>query len=201
MSFTAKQVALTFDDGPNGKYTLDILKILQDYCVKAAFFFPAKNVKRLPDIALKVKNQGHTIGSHAYDHWHLDLLSAGEILAQIEKAEEIFSSILDLKPRYFRPPYGAYNKTVEKILKKKGYRLILWDTDCYPKDWMDRSPQVIADISTARARDGSIILLHDGRGIRENVPRHNTVEALRIIIPVLKEKGFDIVTLDEICKG
>ena len=200
MNPTPKQIALTFDDGPNGEYTLEILEILKIYNTKAAFFFPAKNIERAQKIALMVKEQGHIIGNHTYDHPHLNSLNKEKILEQIEKSEKVFKEILDIKPRYFRPPYGEYNKTVEKIIRKKGYRLVLWDMDCFSMDWLDRPSKTIADISTQRAKDGSIILLHDGRNIKENIPRNNTVEALKQIIPVLKQKGFDIVTLDQICR-
>jgi len=200
MNSDQKQAALTFDDGPNGEYTLQILGILKAHNVKATFFFPAKNIERLPEVALATKTQGHIIGSHTYDHPHLNRLSKEEILLQIEKSEKVFKEILNIQPRYFRPPYGEYNKIVENIIAQKGYKLVLWDMDCYSMDWLDHAPEIIADISTAKAKDGSIILLHDGRNIKENVPRHNTIEALKQIIPVLKQKGFDIVTLDKICK-
>ena len=200
MNADQKQAALTFDDGPNGEYTLQILDILKAYNVKAAFFFLAKNIERLPKVAIAAKTQGHIIGNHTYDHPHLNLLTADQILSQIEKSEKIFEEVLDVRPQYFRPPYGEYNETVEKIIKEKGYKLVLWDMECYSMDWLDHAPEIIADISTAKAKDGSIILLHDGRNIKENVPRHNTIEALKQIIPVLKQKGFDIVTLDKICK-
>ena len=200
MNPTPKQIALTFDDGPNGEYTLQILEILKQHNVKAAFFFPAKNIERQPEIALLVKEQGHTIGNHTYDHPHLNLLTEGYVLSQIEKSEKIFKEILHIKPRYFRPPYGEYNQTVEGIINKKGYKLVLWDMECYSMDWLEQPPEKIAEISTAKARDGSIILLHDGRNVKENVPRNNTIEALKQIIPVLKQKGFDIVTLDQICR-
>jgi peptidoglycan-N-acetylglucosamine deacetylase len=196
----AKQAALTFDDGPNGEYTLQIFEILKTHNVKAAFFFPAKNIERFPEIARMAKEQGHIIGNHTYDHPHLNQLTHNHVLEQIEKSERICKEMLDLKPRYFRPPYGEYNETVENIIKQKGYKLVLWDMDCYSMDWLDQAPERIAGISTAKVKDGSIILLHDGRNIKENVPRDNTVKALKQIIPALKQKGFEITTLDQICK-
>ena len=200
MNPAIKKAALSFDDGPNGECTLRILEILKSHNVKAAFFCPGKNIERFPEIALMAKDQGHIIGNHTYDHPHLNLLTVDQILSQIEKSEKIFKESLDLKPRYFRPPYGEYNEAVEKIIEEKGYKLVLWDMDCYSMDWLNPEAKVIADISTAKAKDGSIILLHDGRNITSDEPRHNTVEALKMIIPALKEKGFDIVTLDKICK-
>ena len=200
MHSALKQAALTFDDGPNGEYTLQILDILKLHDVKAAFFFPAKNIERQPGIALMVKEHGHIIGNHTYDHPHLNFLTEGQILSQIEKSEKVFKEVLDIKPRYFRPPYGEYNKIAQRIITEKGYKLVLWDMACYSMDWLNRAPEVIADISTAKAKDGSIILLHDGRNIKEDVPSSNTIEALKIIIPNLKEKGLSLVTLDQICR-
>jgi peptidoglycan-N-acetylglucosamine deacetylase len=200
MDSAVKQVALTFDDGPNGDYTLAILDILKSYDIKAAFFFPGKNLERSPQIALKVKSMGHIIGNHTYAHPHLNTMRPEQVLSEIEKAESVFRDILGFKPRYFRPPYGECNDGVRRLIIKRGYRIVLWDMECYSMDWKNPPPDTIADISTRKARDGSIILLHDGRNIRENEPRDNTVKALEIIIPDLQKKGFSITTLDMICK-
>ncbi len=135
MNSLAKKVCFTFDDGPNGEYTLQILDILERYKKKALFFFPAKNVERQPDIALSVQAQGHLIGNHTYDHPHLNTLNKEDVLSQIERSEEIFLSVLGIKPEYFRPPYGEYNQTVEYVIKEKGYQLVLWDMACYAMDW------------------------------------------------------------------
>ena len=195
-----KQCAITFDDGPNGDYTLQILDILAQHSIKATFFFPGKNIERLPDIAVKVRDSGHAIGNHTYSHPHLNSLTKEEIILEIEKSEEIFKSILDIKPSYFRPPYGEYNIVSEDIIKNRGYELILWDMDCYPRDWQNPTSETITDISTKKAKDGSIILLHDGRNIKADANRKNTVEALPHMITILRNKGFDIVSLDQLCK-
>ena len=195
-----KRAVLTFDDGPNGEYTLQILDILEKHSKKALFFFLAKNIERQPNIALKVKKQGHLIGNHTYDHPHLNILTQDQVLSQIEKSEEVFKSILGITPKYFRPPYGEYNKCVEDIITKKGYELILWDMACYSMDWNNPPVQAIVDITINRVQDGSIILLHDGRNTKIGEPRQNTVNALKDIMPLLKEKGFEIVTLDMLCK-
>ena len=195
-----KQCAITFDDGPNGEYTLQILDILAQHSIKATFFFPGKNIKRLPDIAMKVRDSCHAMGSHTYSHPHLNSLTEEEIILEIEKSEDIFKSILGIKPIYFRPPYGEYNTASEDIIKNRGYELILWDMDCCSRDWQNPTPETIIDISTKNIKDGSIILLHDGRNIKADENRKNTVEALPQIITRLRNKGFDIVSLDQLCK-
>jgi len=194
------RVALTFDDGPNGRYTLDILNILEHNNTKACFFLLAKNVERSPEIALRIKEEGHLIGNHTYNHPHLNTLNSQEILWQIEETEAVFNRILNIKPQFFRPPYGEYNETVERIIQKKGYRLVLWDMDCCSMDWRNPVPELITEVATSNAEDGSIILLHDGRNIRMGEPRENTVAALPEIIRIFKEKNFDILRLDELWK-
>lgn len=194
-------MALTFDDGPNGEYSLQILDILKARNgIKAAFFFLGKNVEREPEIALRAKQDGHEIANHSYSHPHLNRLSIEETVSDIERAEMVFKELLDIKPRFFRPPYGEYNPAIERFITAKGYRLVLWDMECYSMDWMGHSARRIADLSTQKVDDGSTILLHDGRNTRENPPRHNTVKALGMIIDILEDKGFEIAPLESICK-
>ena len=201
MNPLVKKACLTFDDGPNGEYTLQILDILETHKKKALFFFPAMNVERQPDIALSVQTQGHLIGNHTYDHPHLNTLTKEQVLWQIERSEEIFQSILGIIPKYFRPPYGEYNQIVEDIIREKGYQLILWDMSCHSMDWKNPPVQAIVDIIIERASDGSIILLHDGRNTMIGEPRHNTISALKEIIPQLGERGLEIVPIDRLCKN
>ena len=201
MNPLVKKACLTFDDGPNGEYTLQILDILEKHKKKALFFFPAMNVERQPDIALSVQTQGHLIGNHTYDHPHLNTLTKEQVLWQIERSEEIFQSILGIIPKYFRPPYGEYNQIVEDIIREKGYQLILWDMSCHSMDWKNPPVQAIVDIIIERASDGSIILLHDGRNTRIGEPRHNTISALKEIMPLLGERGLEIVPIDRLCKN
>jgi peptidoglycan/xylan/chitin deacetylase (PgdA/CDA1 family) len=159
---------------------------------------PAINIERYPDIAMRAKQEGHIIGNHCYGHPHLLALSYDEVVEQLEKAESVFKRILGIKPVFFRPPYGEYNSTIEKIIKRKGYRLILWDDSCYSQDWKQKPAGEIVKISTSKAKNGSIIVLHDGRNIRSDEPRDNTVSALSDIIMGLRKRGFDIVRLDKL---
>jgi peptidoglycan/xylan/chitin deacetylase (PgdA/CDA1 family) len=191
-----KRIALTFDDGPNGKYTLKILDILKRYRIKACFFLLGKNVERLPEIAKKIKSQGHLIGSHTYSHPRLKRLKSEQISRQIERCEKIFKLVLRIKPRFFRPPYGEYNKRVEDIVRKRGYKMALWDTCA--EDWKDPPARLITKHITAQAKDNSIILLHDGANINIGQSRSNTVNALPHIIKSLRKKRFRIMRLDRL---
>ena len=193
-----KRTALTFDDGPNGRYTLKILEILKEYDIKACFFLIGENVEYYPHIAVRIKKQGHLIGNHTYSHKHLKEFSSEDILWQIEKAEAVFKRMLGIKPEYMRLPYGECDKAAKKIVKDKGYKLIEWKPRI--EDWK-ALPGRIADDVISKARNGSIITLHDGANIRHGESRINTVKALPEIIKRLQAKGFKIVRLDRLCQG
>lgn len=191
-----KRIALTFDDGPNGRYTSKVLDILKRYKIKACFFLLGENVEYYPKTAKRIKQEGHLIGNHTYSHRHLKRLKCENILWQIEKAEDAYKKILDLRPRFFRPPYCEYNKTVKKLAKFKGYKLVGWGV--HANDWESPSPEVIVERIVSQSEDGSIILLHDGANIRHGESRINTVKALPEIITVLRKKGFRFVRLDRL---
>ncbi|MFC1807078.1 polysaccharide deacetylase family protein [Candidatus Omnitrophota bacterium] len=194
-----KRVAITFDDGPNGEYTLKIVDILAKYRLKATFFLLGANVLKFPKIARKIAKKGHIIGNHTYSHKHLKRLSSRAVLRQIERSEEVFKEVLGIRPKYLRPPYGEYTKRIEKIVRRKGHKLINWDVDA--KDWKNPSSKVIAERILSKVADGSIILLHDGANIRIGESRRNTVNALPLIVRGLRQKGFKIVSLDEIASS
>lgn len=191
-----KKVALTFDDGPHSRYTLRILDILKGHKVKACFFLLGKNVEYYPEIARRIKREGHLIGNHTYSHRHLRRLKPENILRQIEKAEKVYKNILNLKPKFFRPPYGEYNKTVENLARERGYKLVGWEVCA--NDWESPPPELIAERTTSQVSDGSIVLLHDGANLRHGESRINTVRALPKIIKVLRAKGFKLVRLDRL---
>lgn len=191
-----KKVALTFDDGPNSRYTLKILDILKKHNIKACFFLLGENVEYYPRIAKRIKEEGHLIGNHTYSHQHLKRMKLKNILWQIKKAEEVYKKILNLRPKFFRPPYGECNKAVENIADEKGYKLVGWGICA--NDWKNPPPELIAERIISQAKDGSIILLHDGANIRHGQSRINTVKALPRIITTLKAKGFKFVRLERL---
>jgi peptidoglycan/xylan/chitin deacetylase (PgdA/CDA1 family) len=191
-----KRIALTFDDGPNSRYTKKILDILKSHRLKVAFFLLGKNVEYYPHLALRIKEEGHLIGNHTYSHKHAKRLKTKSIISQIKIAEDVYKRLLGLKPKFFRPPYGEYDKRLERVIKKFGYRLVLWDACA--DDWKNFPPEVIADRIISQAKDGAVILLHDGASIRHGESRINTVKALPLIIKRLKEEGFRIVRLDKL---
>ena len=147
-----------------------------------------------PQIARRIKRESHLIGNHTYSHQHLNKLKPENILWQIERAEEAYKKILNLRPGFFRPPYGEDSRKIKDLARSKGYKLTGWD--CCADDWENPSAKIIFERIASQAKDGSIILLHDGANISHARSRRNTVLALPRIITTLKARGFKFVRLD-----
>ena len=177
------EIALTFDDGPNPFYTPQILAILQRYGVKATFFDVGYLVVDYPNIVRQEYNQGNIVANHSWSHPQLTLLSASAILSQITSTSHAIQVAIGVRPIFFRPPYGAMNRTVLAEALNARETTILWDDTA--EDWRLPGVGFIVSKVLRLARDGAIILLHDGGGNRAQ-----TVAALPTIITALKNRGF-----------
>jgi peptidoglycan/xylan/chitin deacetylase (PgdA/CDA1 family) len=185
------EIALTFDDGPNPFYTPQILAILQRYGVKATFFDVGYLVVDYPSIVRQEYNQGNIVANHSWSHPQLTLLSAPAILSQITSASHAIQAAIGARPTFFRPPYGAMNRTVLAEARYAGDTTVLWDDTA--EDWRLPGVAFIVSKILRLARDGAIILMHDGGGNRAQ-----TVAALPIIITALKNRGFHFATMPQL---
>jgi len=185
------EIALTFDDGPNPIYTPQILAILQIYNIKATFFDVGYLVKDYPNIVRQEFLQGHSIGNHSWSHPQLTRLSATGILSQLESTSDAIQSVTGTRPTLFRPPYGTFNQTVIAQATRLNLTTILWNNEA--QDWATPGVSVIVRRTLNLARDGGIILLHDGGGFRAQ-----TAAALPIIIAALHQRGFTFVTIPQL---
>jgi peptidoglycan/xylan/chitin deacetylase (PgdA/CDA1 family) len=187
----AKEIALTFDDGPWPKNTTAILKILTSYKVKATFFELGTNVYTHPELAKAVAAAGMDIGNHSETHPQLPKLSGKQIAWQIEAAQRMIKNKTGKTPVWFRPPYGAVNRAVYAQANADKVRVVLWSVDT--EDW--RKPPVTSIIARALAgaRPGAVILMHDGGGNRDK-----TIAALPGVITRLQALGYKFVTLDQL---
>lgn len=185
------EISLTFDDGPHPYYTPVILKILEDYGIKATFFMIGENVTYYPAAAEAVLRGGHEIGNHTNHHKGMRALTDHEIRKEIEDCEDALFSLGEYKPTLIRPPEGAMNEQVRRVLGELNYRIILWDVDT--RDWAHTPPWEICRHVLAEVKSGDIILMHDFIG--HNSP---TPEALRLLIPALLERGYKFVTVGEL---
>lgn len=192
-----KAVALTFDDGPNGKYTEQVLAILDQENIKATFFLIGKNVEAYPNLARLLIAKGHIIGNHTYDHpWRLPFERRKYIWKEILSAEDAIFKATGQHPKLFRPPHGLRTNWMLKEIRHDGYIVVTWDdmTDDYV---YQVAPKKIIKNILNHVRPGSIIVLHDGLNLDHLTSRGNTIQALPIIIKQLKNAGYKFVTLNE----
>jgi peptidoglycan-N-acetylglucosamine deacetylase len=185
------EIALTFDDGPNPFYTPQVLAILQQYGVKATFFDIGYLVADYPSIVRQEYNQKNVVANHSWSHPVLTYFSAQAIQSQLTSTTNIIQATIGVRPTFFRPPYGATNNTVLAQARNLHYTTVMWDGSA--EDWNLPGVNVIVSRTLYYARDGAILLLHDGGGNRAQ-----TVAALPIIIATLKSRGFKFVTIQQL---
>ncbi len=185
------EVALTFDDGPNPYYTPQVLAILQHYSVQATFFDVGYLVKDFPNIVRQEYNNGNIVANHSWSHPELTLLSASAILFQLTSTSNAIQATIGVRPTFFRPPYGAFNRVVLQQASYLGVTTVLWNDTA--EDWKLPGVSFIVNKVLSLAHDGAIILLHDGGGNRAQ-----TVAALPTIITDLENRGFSLVTLQRL---
>ncbi|GGW60682.1 peptidoglycan/xylan/chitin deacetylase (PgdA/CDA1 family) [Winogradskyella epiphytica] len=179
-------VAITFDDGPATHTTL-LLDILKEHDVKATFFVLGKSAKVQNNTLLRAFKEGHQIGNHSWDHKDLKKLSEDEIINQINKTNEVISTTIGEDIHVMRPPYGSFNDVVKNNVDMP---IILWNLD--PMDWKDRNASIVAERISAADKNG-IILAHD--------IHKTTVEAMPEVISNLKDKGYHLVTVENLFAG
>ena len=192
---TAKVVALTFDDGPNGRYTQEILDVLKQEQVSATFFLIGKNVEQYPQLTRAILERGHQIGNHSYSHpWKLPFENKQTFWTQIIETDDAIYKATGQRPRIFRPPHGLRTPWMSKELHDGGYTIYTWDdmTDDYV---VKTSTNKIVRKIMAHVKPGAIIVLHDGLNLDHTSSRENTVKALPLIIENLKKQGYAFVTL------
>lgn len=185
------EIALTFDDGPNPFYTPQVLAILQKYGVKATFFDVGYLVADYPNIVRQEYNEGNIVANHSWSHPVLTYLSAQAILSQLTSTTYAIRAATGVRPTFFRPPYGATNNIVLAQARYLGYTTVLWDGSA--GDWKLPGVSVIISKLLFYARDGAILLLHDGGGNRAQ-----TVAALPTIITTLENRGYKFVTIQQL---
>jgi peptidoglycan/xylan/chitin deacetylase (PgdA/CDA1 family) len=187
---TRREIALTFDDGPNANYTPQILIILRRYRIKATFFCIGSLVKRRPDLVQQEYSAGNLVGNHTWSHPYLPSLASSKILWQLATTSRTIQKAIGRWPIFFRPPYGAYDANVLTQANRLGLTTVMWNVD--PDDWSMPGSNAIISRVLSWAGSGSIILMHDGGGNRAQ-----TVQALPIIIESLLRRGFTFVTLQQ----
>src|SRR5215472_3925232 len=189
------QVAITFDDGPDPRWTPKVLDILKAANVKAAFFLVGVNAERYPELVRRIVNEGHEIGNHTYYHPNLSLCWPEHIRLELNATQLLLETITGRATTLFRPPYAADTSPSQlseliplQIAEDLNYLVVLENID--PEDWAKPGADIILRRVKQQRRDGSIILLHDAGG-----DRSQTVEALPQILEWLHTRGDTVVPL------
>lgn len=193
----AKQIALTFDDGPDPNNTPMVLDILDEYEIKATFFVVGYLAKAYPEILQEIIARGHTIGNHTWNHPFMTRISSDNARSQLERTNQaILSACPEIQIKYFRPPYLDVNDRIRAIARDLKLITVMATFDC--EDY--RSSRSTADIvRLTLERSGGekeIMIIHDGVG----PSRQKGIAALSMIIELMREQGYEFVTLDEILK-
>lgn len=187
-------VMLTFDDGPDERYTGKVLDVLKENSVKATFFIVADQMLKSPQLVERMLEEGHCIGIHSYAHRNAWLKTPWQEKRDFENSVDLLKSYNWQTP-FYRPPWGHTNLFSMYYAKKHGFRVVLWSV--MAQDWKKTSSkETIIKKLLARTKEHSIICLHDAgehSGGAKGAPLR-TIEALKTVIPILKQKGYRFVT-------
>ncbi|HEY2461929.1 MAG TPA: glycosyltransferase [Candidatus Acidoferrum sp.] len=198
-----KKLAITFDDGPDPRWTPKILDILKEKSVPATFFVIGVDASQSPELLRREYAEGHEIGNHTYTHPNFDEISHTQLRWELNLTERLIESTLGVKSILFRPPYGVdhqpeYAEEVSQlpVAQDMGYVIVGQKVD--PHDWQQPfgkqiPAQQIFDGVLQQASTGNIILFHDGGG-----DRSQTVAALPRIIDALRAKGYQFVSVPDL---
>lgn len=178
------KIALTFDDGPS-IYTEELLDGLKERGVKATFFVIGKSAVSYPKIVKRESAEGHLIGNHTYNHVEITKIGDEKAREEIGKTNQVLEEMLGKKIEYVRPPFGLWQKKLERELDVLP---VMWSID--PLDWTTENVDEIVNKVVTQAGENDIILLHDCY--------KSSVQAALRIVDILQKNGFEFVTVDEL---
>lgn len=191
------RAALTFDDGP-GPSTPAILDALADEGVRATFFVLGRQARRHPDLVRRMHDEGHQVASHGYDHGILVMRGPAHVRDQLARTEDAVADAVGqgVLTHVFRAPHGFRGPATWAAVRSAGYRMAGWTKGVF--DSADPGPDVVAQRSARALAPGCILLLHDADGWDPDRPRTHTAAAIPEICAAAREKGLELVTLDEL---
>lgn len=183
-----KYVALTFDDGPSGRFTRRLLQGLEERQVQATFLLCGYRLKIYPELAQQIFDAGHEIGLHGYSHDNMAEMSYRELVNEISDTQKLLPQ--GCKAVFLRPPGGSSASLVSRVAAQKDLALLLWSVD--PRDWAVHDAAAVEAAVISQVQDGDVILLHD--------LSDSSVDAALAIIDRLHEEGFAFVTASRLAQ-
>ncbi|WP_303857396.1 polysaccharide deacetylase family protein [Aminicella lysinilytica] len=187
-----KTIYLTFDDGPS-QYTSDLLDLLAEHDVKATFFMVGTFAAEYPETVRRVMAEGHQIGVHSLEHRSALISSPAYTNRDFHDTVAILRN-LGADPKYYRPPWGEVNLWSLMNMDVNGLKKVIWNV--MAEDWRgNTTADIIAEKLLNRTKNGDVVCLHDGRG-KNNAPLR-TIEALKQVIPIWKDEGYEFKLIDD----
>jgi probable sporulation protein (polysaccharide deacetylase family) len=183
----SKGVAITCNVDWGSEYLPGMLEVFKVAQINAAFFVTGKWAEENAQLTRLIADYGHTIGNHGYSHRDHSKLDYRQNESEIAKAQQVLQEITGITPKYFAPPSGAYNKDTVRAAEDLGCKVILWSIDTI--DWKRDGVDRIVSRVDKKLHGGGIILMH---------PTDQTLEALPDIINNITERGFEILSLEDI---
>lgn len=188
------KIALTFDDGPYPPYTSSLLDVLDRYHIPASFFWLGVCVDRTPALAQAIHQRGHWLGLHGYEHQSFATMSLRQLKQDLEQTKNAIvnacqSSSLTLID--VRPPNGLFTPRTLDLLNQWGYRSVMWSV--IPEDWVQPGVAIVVQRVLDHVQNGSIIVLHDGY-----YGGHDVAETVDRLIPELLDRGYELVTINQL---
>lgn len=183
-----KYVALTFDDGPSGRFTRNLLKGLRKRDVSATFLLCGYRMAEYPELTEQIFREGHEIGCHGYSHADMRPMSRREVALEIAKMRELLPE--GCRMNFLRPPGGSSSDAVEQVAEVQGLSILSWSVD--PRDWATRDAWAVERSVLQSVKDGDVILLHD--------MSDSSVQAALDIVDTLLERGFTFVTASQLAR-
>ena len=176
------QAALTFDDGPDIRYTPLLLDGLKERNVRVSFFLLGEKVEQYPELVERMQKEGHLVGNHTYHHVQLNKLNETKAREEILKTNNLIYETTGVYPLYLRPPFGAWKKNLELCVEMLP---VFWTIDTL--DWKVKNTEKIVRTVKEQIEDGAIILMHD--------EYDTSVEAALQVVDELKNQGYELVTV------
>ena len=195
----SKQIALTYDDGPNDPHTLKLLDVLAKHSVRATFFMLGRYVRQRPDIARAVAQAGHVIGNHTFTHPLLIFESEARTRTELLDCRSALQDAVGEHSNLFRPPFGGRRPATLRIARELGLQTVMWNVTGY--DWNAPPAAVIEKKVARQMRGGDVILLHDGGHRAMGANRAQTVIATDNLIRRYKSEGYEFATVPEMMKA
>ncbi|MCX2678345.1 polysaccharide deacetylase family protein [Galbibacter sp. EGI 63066] len=184
-------VAITFDDGPNPKFTPKVMDVLDKYNAKATFFCVGKHIKSHPELFKTILSKGHSVGNHTFSHdKFFGFFNANKVIEELQDTDAIVKETAGLDMKMYRPVYGVTNPSIKKALKTTEYQPIGWSVRSL--DTTGKSADAVFRRVTKGISKGDIVLLHDAS--------QKTVEVLERLLLFLSEKEMKSVTVDGLLK-